>query len=565
MGNPVIKIILNKKLCFSLLYLIFWSYNIIGQPVWNTSSPTVTPKPYRLILNVNLDHPCNIYYTVFPYDLWYVPDGNVAKSWGTHALPYGDIIDNGTINYNSGTVSRTITGITTALVPDHKYGLAVVAEDPAVPGVFSVVKVVNLKTLICPPPYVMTGFPIPSICVNKGTTVYFTIENADANPIVPGKQLDPDFDGIYKGTTWSLNWGDGTINTFTSSADNEVPSDLSFISHVFSPAAATCVFEVALTITNPCGRSSLVKYSLDVHARDNNDLNGQLRIENSATGLTTIQVCEGSEHRITLVDRSTWNCQPPIPIPGTPNIDPRTIQWIYGEDNDGIVMNTIGTTVNPSAPAPVIIDGTHYASNLDGYTGDPIIGITSTGQLSKEIVIPPSCRKDEYFEVYLRNWNKCNPYGIDQPVFTKIRIEVVGAPGLPIAPDKTICSDGDPSLSAGLGTPSGGLLTWYANSDKTGILGTGTDFNPVTLDPSYTAPGTNTYYVSDSQTSGHMCEGPVKPVVLKIRESLPQPGVISGPSSVCISNIGIVFSVLADPPSMPVGGATEYTWTLPSG
>ena len=50
-----------------------------------------------------------------------------------------------------------------------------------------------------------------------------------------------------------------------------------------------------------------------------------------------------------------------------------------------------------------------------------------------------------------------------------------------------------------------------------------------------------------------------------IREELTRPGPITGPAEVCINATGQIFSVAANPPVMPVGGATEYLWTLPAG
>ncbi|MBK7478806.1 MAG: hypothetical protein IPI69_03115 [Bacteroidales bacterium] len=93
-------------------------------------------------------------------------------------------------------------------------------------------------------------------------------------------------------------------------------------------------------------------------------------------------------------DISHWNCQNPTFPDGTPappNDEPRTIQWVYGEDNGGAIRNTIGTTLGTLAP--VIIGGSNPATTTNGYEQLPVIGpITATGQLSQTILIPEDCR-----------------------------------------------------------------------------------------------------------------------------------------------------------------------------
>ena len=186
-------------------------------------------------------------------------------------------------------------------------------------------------------------------------------------------------------------------------------------------------------------------------------------------------------------------------------------------------------------------------------------------------MIPATCRANEYFDVYLLNWNKCNPYGIFDPVaghnydpvITHVRIKVVAAPAIPNASDVTLCFTGNPALSiltASHGSPAGNVLKWYSNSDKTGYLNSG-----LTFSPGVSAVGTYTYYVADGQTSGNLCEGPARAVTLTIREALNLTDPITGPSPVCLGETGLVYSLPNPPANQTVGGPTEYNWTIPVG
>jgi len=138
---------------------------------------------------------------------------------------------------------------------------------------------------------------------------------------------------------------------------------------------------------------------------------------------------------------STWNCLAPTFIDGSPappNTDPRTIQWVYGEDSGGTLQNTIGQALGSFSP--VIIGGVNNTvRTVNGYIQPIISPPLYKGELSQTIFIPATCRAGEYYDVYLRDWNKCNVYGVDLPVFTTIRILVVASPGLPTDPSKSIC------------------------------------------------------------------------------------------------------------------------------
>jgi len=544
---------------FSLAILSFTSsFGIV--PNWFGGTPTVTPHVYSEDFTYGINQVGKVYAILINFNYTTPVPASLDVKNGAITGPSGGRISTWVITVPLANINNTFTfnalnqiGGNIPLIPNQDYTFFFVAEDAGGNLQASPTRIF-MKTLPCPPPYVLTGFPIPSICVNQLTTAYFTITGADANFILPGVQLDPNFDGIFSGTTWSLNWGDGTINTYTSVGDDDIPTSLLFYSHVFAPNPL-CVFIINLTITNPCGRSSLVTYSLDLNARDNNDLSGVLTLVDNATGLTTIQVCEGNQYKIKIRDNSIWNCQPPVPIPGTPNNVARTLQWVYGADDGLAVQNTIGTAMGTGVSDPVMISAINPATTLAGYVGAILPGITSIGQVSEEITIPASCRVNEYFDVYLRNWNKCNPYGGPYPeVYTHIRILVIASPSPPVAPNRTICFGSSALLTAAHGVSPGILLTWYANSDKTGVLTTGTTYNPGV--PTPMGVGTTTYYVADGAGLAPLCEGPVTAVTLTVN---PKPAAAITPATPAAVCAGSTINFNGN----PTGGAIPYghAWT----
>ncbi len=125
---------------------------------------------------------------------------------------------------------------------------------------------------------------------------------------------DPNLNGVLKGTQWTLDWGDGTVVNYTSTADNDLPP-LALRTHTYV-AITDCNYVFSNSIRNPCGETRAVQYIAVVHGRDiSSDGDGMLRVVDNATGSATINVCEGVQSVITLRDNSTWNCQNPT-LPG---------------------------------------------------------------------------------------------------------------------------------------------------------------------------------------------------------------------------------------------------------
>ena len=262
-----------KILIFTLLSLFLTNESLIAQPVYN-SGPNITPFPIKLELSFNIDRSSNIYFVVWWGNYNPIPalDAGTLKWYATHPT-YTGAPDRGSISYTGGLVGsdylRTINGTFQPINANTTYTVYVVAQDIST-NLFSSVYRQVVVTPPCPPVFLLTGFPIPTVCVNKGQMAIFTIELPDTDPLTPGKQTDVNKTGIFPGTTWSLNWGDGTTNTYTSTADNDIPTDINFFTHTYT-TASNCVYNVTLTVRNPCGETSLVTYPIDVHGRDQGD------------------------------------------------------------------------------------------------------------------------------------------------------------------------------------------------------------------------------------------------------------------------------------------------------
>ena len=233
------------------------------------------------------------------------------------------------------------------------------------------------------------------------------------------------------------------------------------------------------------------------------------------------------------------------------------LQMMSPDISSGFMVRTMEVeSKTPSehlpAPLPPLLSEVQIpATTVNGYEQLPVIGpITATGQLSQTILIPADCRKDEYFDIYLRNWNKCNPYPADPPVFTHIRILVVAAPAPPVAPDVNVCDGVAATLVAVHGNPAGTVLRWYADAAKTTWLANGSAYNV-----GIKAVGTYKYYVADEGTiSGNLCEGPVKEVTLKVNPAITN-NTISGIQTLCS---GSTPTALTGTP--PGGGDLSYVF-----
>ncbi len=535
------------NLVFSLLILSFSSGNTFAQiPTWVSGTPaTGTPGPTSLPVDYGINTPGTVYIVVFNYNY-----GGTLTSTGVRnsaiAGPSGALVATAVIPVTmiNTVLQHTITGLSTSTL----HSIYIVAANSSGTLQASPVKLV-IATQPCPKIQLFNFFGNTGECVNLGAQGVFQVTPLGSLPT-----------GILAGSQWSIDWGDGSpIWTYTSTADDDLPPPQY---HDFS-STTNCAYVGTWTVKNPCNEFYAAQGVFVVHGRDiPDDGDGRLEMQETTTGdVGRVYVCEGSEHNLFLRDISIWNCQnPSVPPPLNPadydNDSPRRIQFVYGETPSGSVMNTI--TGN------VLIGGSNVANGSHGYVG-PVLGPLyppNPNTLTDQITIPATCKAGELFYVYLKDWNKCNPF-IDASldyVYEQFVIEVIPAPPAPaVDSPQTYCQGSvNPTLTATISL-AGNTLNWYADENLTNHLHTGNTFTH-----GRTLPGNYSFWVTEtSQANG--CEGPASRIDITIRESLTRPGIISGPSEVCINATNQVFSVPGNPPTMPFGGPTEFFWTVPSG
>ncbi len=536
-----------QKLTVSAIILAFCSGVMIAQtPTWVPTTPSTDPTgPASIPVNYGIDMTGTVYIIVFNYNY-----GGILTSTGVRnsaiAGPSGSLVATAVIPV--ATINTVLQHIFSGLASNTLHSIYLVAANSS--GILQASPVKLLATTLpCPKIQLFNFFGNLGECVNLGAQGMFQVAPLGVLPT-----------GIMAGSTWTVDWGDGSpIWNYTSTADDDLPP---VQLHNFS-TTTNCAYVGTWTVKNPCNEFYAAQGVFVVHGRDIPvDGDGLLQMQETTTGdVDIVYVCEGSEHNIFLRDISTWNCQnPTVPLPLNPNDydneSPRTIQFVYGETPAGAVMNTI--------TGDVLIGGVNVANGGGGYVG-PVIGPLSPpnpNTLTDVITIPATSQAGERFYVYLKDWNKCNPY-IDENVnyvFEDFIIEVIPAPPAPaVITPQVYCFDGvAPTLTATISL-AGNTLNWYDDAALTTLLYTG---NPFTH--GMTAPGVYDFYVTE--TSGaNGCEGPPSRIDLTIREELSRPGVITGPSEVCLNATGQVFSVAANPPTYPIGGTTEYIWTVPAG
>ncbi|MDT8309492.1 MAG: hypothetical protein RQ866_08160, partial [Bacteroidales bacterium] len=409
-------------------------------------------------VNYGIDRLGTVYIIVYDVDVYWSINSSSVRSAAISG-PTGHRVATAVIPVtNINTVLQTVIDVFSA---NKFHTVYIVAESSS--GILQADPIrLTTTTLSCPMIDVLTGFSQPVSCINQGATARFNVVTLDPDPLV---------NGILKGTEWIMDWGDGTVNTYTSVTDNDLPP-LSLRTHTYT-STTDCNYVFTNDIRNPCGETRSVQYVAVVHGRDvPSDGDGYLEIVNDVTGSPVIQVCAGTETILALRDNSNWNCQTPV-LPGglspVPNDSERNLEWLYGQDPTGNVYNTITGTV--------VVSSLGDAPQVSGrYSPSP----NAPGSHSEAITIPSTCQPGEYFRVYLKNWNKCN-WADGEYVSTYVDIEVVAAPPAPTAPSRIVCAVDDKTLSV-TSVPTG-TITWYSDAALTNQVGTGISYTPTISTP----------------------------------------------------------------------------------
>ncbi len=480
------------------------------------------------------------------------------KTWAL-AGPLGGRVVSIAIPVAAGQINTVLSQIFALLDVNRPHAAYIVAESSG-----NVLQANDIRlaftTLPCPKIQIFTFFGNLGECVNLGAQGMFS--STLLAPAIPT--------GILKGTQWTIDWGDGSpIWTYTSATDEDFPP---VQLHPFS-STINCAYVGTWTVKNPCNEFLAGSSVFVVHGRDDpvDGGDGLLQMAETVTGDVDITyVCEGIQHDIVLQDISTWNCQAPVvPPPLNPtdydNASPRTLQFVYGETPAGAVMNTITGNVT--------IGGSNTANSGNGYVG-PVLGPfapPNPGTLTDVITIPATANAGERFYVYLKDWNKCNPF-VDQNLNYVDRffiIEVIDAPPIPtVTSPLSYCFGSVAATISATPTMAGNTINWYSDATLTTLLYTGNTYTHL-----QTAVGTYTYYAT--QTSGvNGCEGPAVPVVLVINPIPSTPTISRNNPDFCFDGTSSII-LTADPHTPPaissyqwyrngtaVGGATSSTITL---
>jgi hypothetical protein len=566
--------------------------NARTQPNWVATTPSVDPTAVFVDVNYGIDEAGTVYGCLinFSYDPGW--DSNDVKDYSQQAVN-SDRISNIDQDVNGADINQLLTlsvynqFSSTYLVPNHTYTLFLVAEDDDA-GILTGVTRIEFTTPPCPTPInLLTGPTFIQPCVNLGAAGTFDFATTVGSS------------NILKGSTWTIDWGDGSPDWTDTSPDNDVvPGGVFFGGKWFGSVPHTytihdsCWSLISVSIVNPGACTSIGAYGNPfypgLHGRDINlDGNGDLLVVEDVTNIPdTIRVCAGNEHKVVLRDLSTWDCDFPVYLPtdipqipanasGEVNNSIRTIQFMYGLDPAGNFggQNTIDgiVKIGASGTAESGVSG-HYSDTSWIQPPDPVVNPTT---ISDTIVIPASCGAGEIFKVYLKNWNKCNQFpgggtaaSNSNYISDEIVILVIASPPAPTTPDVVVCAGDDETLT--VTSPPVGQFNWYYDGLKANPI----PFTGAAYDPSLGVAGIDTFYVADEQLTGNLCEGAPDTVVLTINPipAIPTISVTSSSTPKCFDGATVELTATGDintdswkwyedgPP--PMGGETGNTITV---
>lgn len=350
---------------------------------------------------------------------------------------------------------------------------------------------------------------------------------------------------IVAGTIYTIDWGDGTpIDTFKATVANESLPAGEF-THTYDANDDSCVYRPVYRIHNQYGQDAII-FVVNVYDTEADHIGIAEHYE----------LCFGDEQTFTFHDGTIFNCLIP-PAYGTAHDSTRVITWLYGTPGSTLTMDPArGITISGSN---YYGDGIYDPSN-GGFTDDsthyktpPVQpGTPSEGTASASIYFPlnstDSSDVGHTFEVTIKIWNDCNPFGSAEPVTATGTVTVVARPPLPSAPSWVYCV-GDTIQPL---TASGTDIRWYADSTQTVLLHQGSVYDTAL---SNTVPGVHTFWVSQRNASGSAgCESYAKKVTVTIHPSL-NPGTISSNQGICENQTPSPLTGTA-----PTGGDGTYVF-----
>ncbi len=504
-----------------------------AQPNWFTAPSIVSVGALNVTVRFGIDVPGTVYIIIFNSNVTTTLTSTYVRN-AAIAGPSGGMVATAVITVTAGQANMTLQQYFDLVNAARAHSLYIVAADGSGNLMADPVRL-SFTTLACPSVKLKTYFGNLGECVNLGAIGYFS---ASPMPLTPT--------GVLKGTVWTIDWGDGTTWSYTSAADDDIPPDQT---HTFT-TITDCNYVGVWTIQNPCGEFSNGSSVFVVHGREiPDDGDGDIRMREPVSGDFDITyVCEGKETSLVLVDETEWNCQDPeVPAPliAIPNTSNRHIQFVYGETPAGAIMNTI--TGN------VMIAGSNVANSSNGYVAavQGPFAPPNPNTVSDVITIPATAVAGERFYVYLKYWNKCNPY-IDENldyVDDFFIIEVVEAPDPPsVVSPLTYCYGSVPSTLTVNPTVPSNTINWYSDAALTNLLYTGTTYTH-----GITGPGTFTLYVTEVIGTGG-CESTGVPIVLDI---LPVVGnnIIASDQSICYNTVPAPMTG-----GLPTGGTGIYVY-----
>ncbi|MBL7856419.1 MAG: gliding motility-associated C-terminal domain-containing protein [Cyclobacteriaceae bacterium] len=374
---------------------------------------------------------------------------------------------------------------------------------------------------------------------------------------------------------FEIDWNDGSplqqifVSAGQAALNNPATKEyLAIVPHFFPPNGGNVQCEyfptVRLLINGfPCPATigippRFVRWNVD------NENTGELRLEETITGVNEYLVCRGTQTTVTFTDRSILNCVPPQLAFPDDNRGERWRRFTYGTINT--VVSGTGVQVNG------IFEAYPFAGILVNDPTPAVAPLAPTQTLP--ITIPADAQVGAVFEIRMDYWNTCNPFpGV--PVSQTARIRVVDQPPAPTPNNNVVCNGTNPLPAFSINLPGGfggSIVTWFqdvANAPGPIIPGFTTASIPAlsaipTLNS--TVPGVYRVWASFfgvNNIDGVSCESPRIPVTLTIRENLPTPAPGGATATICqTSTMTLTLPAAA---VEAIGGATQYDWSVTGG